>query len=236
MDIIPVGRGNVTYDLTEDLEDIAYENSSHPGFLAELKDLAERHNIVVSEITIDHDGYYNMTKWMNNSHPTDDQNTEPLPPSEIFADLTGFQRDILVLLASMESPKGLEIKERLEEYYSEEINHGRLYPNLNTLCEEGFAEKNSADERSNAYELTPSGVACLKGRRAWEDELFAKRIISQDGGDETSEGGTKFEESTENPTVDSTREPGAPAEDIDSDHSRSLLDIIVDDVLMEKDD
>ena len=53
-------------------------------------------------------------------------------------DLTAFQRDLLYGVAGLEyrtSPPGLAIKGSLEEDYSGEIHHGRLYPNLDTLAE-----------------------------------------------------------------------------------------------------
>jgi superfamily II DNA or RNA helicase/DNA-binding PadR family transcriptional regulator len=174
MDIISTGHGEVTYDLTKKLEDMIYEDADHPEFLLELKRLAERHNLFVSEITIDHDVHYNIEKWEDNSTFPESTNDEEPTHSESFAQLSGFQRDLLALLADMESPKGLEIKEKLEQYYDEEIHHGRLYPNLDTLCEEGLIVKNSLDERSNAYELTSLGTAFLQERRDWENALLNK--------------------------------------------------------------
>ena len=42
-------------------------------------------------------------------------------------DLTGFQRDLLYVLAGLETPHGLALKDELETYYEKEIHHGRLY-------------------------------------------------------------------------------------------------------------
>jgi len=47
-------------------------------------------------------------------------------------DLTGFQRDLLYVIAGLGEPKGLAIKEELGEYYEAPLNHGRPYPNLDT--------------------------------------------------------------------------------------------------------
>lgn len=44
-------------------------------------------------------------------------------------DLTAFQQNILTVLAE-EPQYGLAIKRELENYYDSEVNHGRLYPNL----------------------------------------------------------------------------------------------------------
>jgi DNA-binding PadR family transcriptional regulator len=86
-----------------------------------------------------------------------------------FADLTDFQRDLLVILAGLEGPKGLRIKEELETYYDDQINHGRLYPNLDTLVERGFVEKFDIDNRSNGYRLSDKGDRHVRSRWQWED-------------------------------------------------------------------
>ena len=63
-------------------------------------------------------------------------------------DLTGFQRDLLYVIAGRERPHGLAIKEELEGYYEKEIHHGRLYPNLDTLVDKGLVEKGDKDRRN----------------------------------------------------------------------------------------
>ena len=88
-------------------------------------------------------------------------------------DLTGFQRDLLYVIADLNNPKGLAIKDELEGYYGAEINHGRLYPNLDTLVDKGLVEKGSIDDRTNAYSLTQRGERELDARREWEDERVA---------------------------------------------------------------
>lgn len=85
-------------------------------------------------------------------------------------DLTGFQRDLLTVIAGLADPNGLEIKTEMEDYYESEINHGRLYPNLDTLVDSGFVEKTKQDERTNAYQLTEAGRDLLSERREWEDQ------------------------------------------------------------------
>ena len=85
-------------------------------------------------------------------------------------DLTGFQRDILYVLGGLESPKGLAIKDELDSYYSTDINHGRLYPNLDALVEKGLIEKGRIDDRTNSYSLTSRGRRELEARREWESE------------------------------------------------------------------
>ena len=86
-------------------------------------------------------------------------------------DLTAFQRDVLFVVAGNDSPHGLAIKEALDGYYNEEINHGRLYPNLDDLVDMGLIEKGERDRRTNEYELTDRGVRELVARRRFEDNL-----------------------------------------------------------------
>jgi PadR family transcriptional regulator PadR len=89
-------------------------------------------------------------------------------------DLTGFQRDILYVIAGHDDPYGLKIKEGLEEYYESEVNHGRLYPNLDTLVEKGFLEKGQIDNRTNSYTLTRRGRRELEARQEWETAHLAE--------------------------------------------------------------
>lgn len=84
-------------------------------------------------------------------------------------ELTGFQRDLLYVIAGLDDPHGLAIKEELEEYYTTEVHHGRLYPNLDALVEEGFVEKGEIDRRTNFYRLSDRGTRAIESRREWED-------------------------------------------------------------------
>jgi DNA-binding PadR family transcriptional regulator len=85
-------------------------------------------------------------------------------------DLTGFQRDLLYVIAGLEAPSGLDIKDELEGYYGSEINHGRLYPNLDTLVDKGLVEKGEHDRRTNYYALTRRGRREVEDRREWENQ------------------------------------------------------------------
>ncbi|MFB6360967.1 MAG: PadR family transcriptional regulator [Halobacteriales archaeon] len=88
-------------------------------------------------------------------------------------DLTGFQRDLLYVVAGLDNPKGLAIKAELDDYYGTEINHGRLYPNLDTLVEKGLADKGHKDDRTNEYSITTRGRNELEARRDWEEQYLA---------------------------------------------------------------
>lgn len=87
-------------------------------------------------------------------------------------DLTAFQRDMLYVTAGQEKPHGLAIQDALEEYYDQEINHGRLYPNLDELTDQGLLKKGKKDKRTNLYTVTERGLEKLKTRRSWESEFL----------------------------------------------------------------
>lgn len=88
-------------------------------------------------------------------------------------DLTAFQRDLLYVIAGLEDePKGLAIKAELEAYYDDEVNHGRLYPNLDTLVKKDLVEKGTLDKRTNAYTLSERGEREIELRRDWEDQYL----------------------------------------------------------------
>jgi DNA-binding PadR family transcriptional regulator len=87
-------------------------------------------------------------------------------------DLTGFQRDLLVVIAGLDNPNGLDVKDELESYYESEVNHGRLYPNLDTLVEKGLVEKGQADQRTNFYTVSSRGRRELEARRDWENDYL----------------------------------------------------------------
>jgi len=86
-----------------------------------------------------------------------------------LTDLTGFQRDLLVAISDIEEngstrekaeqlgydePTGQCIKERAEASGYDSLNHGRLYPNLDTLTDKGLVEKVEVDRRTNGYKLS----------------------------------------------------------------------------------
>jgi DNA-binding PadR family transcriptional regulator len=74
----------------------------------------------------------------------------------------------MYVIAGLDDPHGLAIKEELEEYYEKEIHHGRLYPNLDTLVEKGLVEKSQKDRRTNEYAMTRRGNREIEARTEWE--------------------------------------------------------------------
>ena len=81
--------------------------------------------------------------------------------------LTGFQRDLLYVIAGMDRPSGQEILDRVNQYIDQPVTHGRLYPNLDELVEMELVEKGQIDRRTNYYALTPKGHRELEKRQEW---------------------------------------------------------------------
>ncbi|MGQ4555832.1 helix-turn-helix transcriptional regulator [Halobellus sp. GM3] len=96
--------------------------------------------------------------------------------TSVVRDLTAFQQNILVILAE-EPMYGLAIKRNLEEYYGTEVNHGRLYPNLDDLVDMGLVEKSELDKRTNQYALTEQGHDALLDQFDW---MLAKFVTGDD--------------------------------------------------------
>ncbi len=82
-------------------------------------------------------------------------------------ELTSIQRDILYVAMGQDNPSGQEIKAELED--NEQITHGRLYPNLDTLVEKQYLKKGMVDRRTNYYTVSEKGERALANRRRWED-------------------------------------------------------------------
>ena len=92
-------------------------------------------------------------------------------------DYTRFHHDLLTVIAGFDSGRyspdghdgahGLASKARLEDRYGEVVNHGRLYPNLDTLVERGLVEKSASDRRTNIYTLTDAGLEFVRRRAQW---------------------------------------------------------------------
>ena len=111
------------------------------------------------------------------------------PDPGISRELTAFQQNILVILA--EEPRyGLAIKRELEVYYGTEVNHGRLYPNLDDLVDQGLIEKSELDKRTNEYALTDAGVQAVFDQLAW---TFSKVVTGSDRADEVRDLAARFE-------------------------------------------
>ena len=95
-------------------------------------------------------------------------------------DLTAFQRDLLVVIGGMDQPHGLAIKDEIETYYESVINHGRLYPNLDTLVEKGFVQKGHVDDRTNKYTITSRGKREIEHRQQWVESYVEESAVTAD--------------------------------------------------------
>ncbi|WP_455448590.1 helix-turn-helix transcriptional regulator [Natrinema thermotolerans] len=104
-----------------------------------------------------------------------------------WGDLSGFQRDILEAIAAIESadeePYGLAIKERLTQTY-DEVLHGRLYQNLDSLVEDDLLERGELDGRTNSYTLLPEAEALLEESVHRRADACGIEIATTDEGDE----------------------------------------------------
>lgn len=98
----------------------------------------------------------------------------------VARELTAFQFNILVIL-SYEPMYGLAIKRELEAYYHDEVNHGRLYPNLDELVSDGLISKSELDKRTNEYALTEAGYDAVLQQLQW---IFGYVVTSADRADD----------------------------------------------------
>lgn len=102
--------------------------------------------------------------------------------------LTAFQRDTLFVIAGYpqteeQAPHGLAIMDDLESYLGHEVNHGRLYPNLDRLVEAGLVSKGERDKRTNYYTLTDDGIQALAGRLEFERSRVLENFVIVHGDD-----------------------------------------------------
>ena len=111
-----------------------------------------------------------------------EQPKEPQPPTE----LTGFQRDLLVVIEHLsgDRPNGVAVRQCLEQYHDSEVNRGRLYQNLRELIDEGYVEKRPLDGRTNMYRLTEIGRAWLSVYQEWVVDCLADDETTRTEGEE----------------------------------------------------
>ena len=168
-----------------------------------------------SDTTFEEDGSETRTTNSTPSEESVDPDEDSNVSSGEFADLTSFQRDLLLVVNGLKDPKGLEIKEELGKYYEDEIHHGRLYPNLDTLVEEDLVKKTARDKRSNQYELTVHGSVHLEERQRWQQQRIEQHRVQKSGSNTKSDSTSKIESSER----DVTTEPTALQEETSNDNS-----------------
>lgn len=84
-----------------------------------------------------------------------------------LSDLTGFQRDLLVVIGSIGSTHGLGIKTAMDPVYDIDMSSGRIYSNLDQLRQKGLIEKSKVDGRTKSYEITQRGQRELAAYQEW---------------------------------------------------------------------
>jgi PadR family transcriptional regulator PadR len=92
----------------------------------------------------------------------------------VIYDLTGFHRDLLYVLAGLDDPPGIAIRDELEPYHDTEIGDSLLYRSLTGLIEKGLVEKGQSTEhrKENWYALTPQGQRELTALHNWKTQLL----------------------------------------------------------------
>lgn len=71
-------------------------------------------------------------------------------------------------MLAREGPQyGLALRDDLEDSTDMKIYGGKLYPNLDDLCEMGLVEKNELDKRTNEYAITTEGERLLQSVHTW---------------------------------------------------------------------
>lgn len=105
---------------------------------------------------------------MSTTQLADDEELSANPLTEY----TGFQRDLLVAIADLEGEhddgiSGQDVRCEVESVGYGDINHGRLYPNLDILVEGNLVAKGEIDRRTNSYELSALGEIALDEYREY---------------------------------------------------------------------
>lgn len=87
-----------------------------------------------------------------------------------MSQLSSFQYTLLAAIVKLEDPSGQDIRRYLQdtgEVALDTINHGRLYPNLDTLVENQLVKKTVSDDRTNAYVPNDSAFESLEQRASY---------------------------------------------------------------------
>jgi len=110
----------------------------------------------------------------------------PNEDTSALADETAFRRDLLAVVDKLDRPAGLRVQEQLEDYYPNEINHGRLYPNLDHLCNKGLIERGQQDRRTNWYDTTEKGQEALQEHVSWLEKCIKNSPATRSDHETTS--------------------------------------------------
>jgi|AntRauMinimDraft_2_1070382.scaffolds.fasta_scaffold00521_6 DNA-binding PadR family transcriptional regulator len=69
-----------------------------------------------------------------------------------------------------------------------EINHGRLYPNIETLVGYDLMDKSEIDGRTNAHDVTDEGRRLVRNARA-RDEQWVDGVLDRSQSTAVADGG-----------------------------------------------
>lgn len=94
-------------------------------------------------------------------------------------ELTGLQRDTLIVISGLKEPNGVDIQKELQNYHNTDIHRGKLYPLLETLIEKDLVTKRQREGRSNEYRLTDSGERTLKDHLNWQCRCLPNELTGQ---------------------------------------------------------
>ena len=110
----------------------------------------------------------------------------------MLARLTGFQRDLLFVVASLDGtvPTGVTIQEELSDQRGDRVNHGRLYGNLRDLVDADLVEKRPVDGRTNTYRVTDEARDALRAHCEWEAICLGRECRAADADGEYAEEST----------------------------------------------
>jgi len=104
----------------------------------------------------------------------------------VAADLSDFQIRALAAAASLNDSDdvayGLAIKRELEQYYGDDVNHGRLYPNLDELEEKNLIETSQVDRRTKRYTVSDEGRKMLTADLHWLARSLGLTLQGDDHG------------------------------------------------------
>lgn len=102
--------------------------------------------------------------------------------NDLLESMTGFQFDLLCAIATMDEPHGLGVKDKLESWYdTDDVHHGRLYPNLDELVKRNYVRKGTKNRRTNVYSLTKRGEGALQARKNHLDAVLEEVREAGDG-------------------------------------------------------
>ena len=99
-------------------------------------------------------------------------------------DLNASKRDLLVEIYQMDQPSGQDIRHRMKAEHDEDVDHGRLYPNLDDLVDYGLIDKGEQNLRSNYYQITNDGRRLVEDTARYFASIGATNPVAADGGRE----------------------------------------------------